>query len=99
MKKKQLLGYLMKRILFFSLILFTTQGCVTRWDAEIGQTRYEFGKANGRKIRKLILISNDGNNQVLETQGANPIFFYFSYDKLIRIDRGEQRPDIIIQNR
>lgn len=94
LKPSQLLK---KNFLFFCILLFFS-GCTTMYHYEIGQSKAAFFDLNKKNVRKLDLVENTAAKTIYKARGDRPIFFYFQYDVLVQVDRGERVPDIIIHN-
>lgn len=85
--------------LLFLLILFMFSSCTVTYHWVIGQSRDAFFELNKKNVRRLDIVSMTGENLIYKANVQPPIFFYFTNEVLMQVDRGERSPDLIIQNR
>jgi len=83
-----------------ALMLFLSSCSGIHW--QIGQSSTAFFNANHNHHFDVVRTSNEWtvykwiNNW---SYTDPPYYFYFHYDALYQVDRGERAPDVIIQNR
>ena len=92
----------MKKISLFlvALSLILSSCSAVHW--QIGQTTDSFLKANHKHNFETVRSSNEWTVYKWVNNWSYtdpPYFFYFHYNALQQVDRGERAPDVIIQNR
>jgi hypothetical protein len=54
---------------------------------------------NKKNMKQLDLVRQSTEGAVYRTKtDDNPLFFYFRNNILVKVDRGQRGPDVIIQN-
>ena len=68
---------------------------------QIGESSDAFFKANHSRSFETVRTSNEWTvyKWVNNWSYDAPYYFYFHYNSLYQIDRGERAPDVIIENR